>query len=322
MKKISIILFTALVLSVSLTSCSAATGLFTREYAGEKIAELVFEKIDYMSAEKITYRIDFTSNTVYRKKYDPSMKYPDLLTEEELNSDDYNNNDIFVNINSFTEEEEKAFIDACYSHGLFGIRKKYEKNNVDDGGGWILDIKYENGDSKTSVGSNDSPSRIFDNCAVLFFDLCGEQVLGSLPQTFKSPPNLSVAFSYTKGNNSVSTNEGFQIFRMDYYWNEGRFVSDRNDFYSINGELERFPFEAGITYEAVFYTANYRDYDKFSKFILKSYDYNEEMTGETTVAELGWFKQEEFILELNKIYVYELQFKNGEYVRYTFNTKV
>ncbi len=45
------------------------------------------------------------------------------------------------------------------------------------------------------------------------------------------------------------------------------------------------------------------------------------MTGEKLVYEDGWFQQVNLDLELDKIYVFELQFKDGDYVKYTFNTK-
>ena len=64
------------------------------------------------------------------------------------------------------------------------------------------------------------------------------------------------------------------------------------------------------------------DYQRFKKCIVTSYDYNESLTNETTVHSGGWFKKIEVNLELNKIYVVRLEFGNGDFVEYTFNTKI
>ena len=85
-----------------------------------------------------------------------------------------------------------------------------------------------------------------------------------------------------------------------------------------------FPYELSenAEYEFVLYTANYGDYDRFRKCVVVSCDYNEEMSGEEIIIEKGWFGQIDFDLQPNKIYVIKLSFKNGDFVEYTFNTKL
>jgi hypothetical protein len=48
---------------------------------------------------------------------------------------------------------------------------------------------------------------------------------------------------------------------------------------------------------------------------------NEELSNEKIVLSEKWFKQVEAELELNKIYVIELTFTDGDFVQYTFNTR-
>ena len=80
--------------------------------------------------------------------------------------------------------------------------------------------------------------------------------------------------------------------------------------------------DENTAYEFVLYTSNYGDYDRFKECVVVSYDFNEELSGEEVVIEKGWFKQIEFDLQTNKIYVVTLSFKNGDFVEYTFNTKL
>ena len=72
------------------------------------------------------------------------------------------------------------------------------------------------------------------------------------------------------------------------------------------------------------YTANYgryEDYDKFQKCIVTSYDYSKELSNEKIHYSGKWFDQIEFELELDRIYLVRLEFKNGDFVEYTFNTR-
>ncbi len=320
MKKIGILVLIVLILG-ALTSCDKISGLFMREYDGEPITEITYETVDYMGGYTKTFKIDFMENKVYKKEYYPYLDDSEYLDEETLSSDMYKNNNKLALINTFTDDEEKSFIDSCYSYRLFSIKEEYSNNFVMDGGGWSLDITYEDGNVKRSKGSNASPQLVFNMCAVPFYDLCGERVLGSLPDYFLSPPNISVSTVYSYGSTTVHTNEGIDIERADYYWSGGRFSSSDKDLYAINEDYSSCNLPTDTAVSIVFYTSNFRDYKRFSRFVFKSYDYNEELTNETVITEKRWFKQIEFELERDKIYVYELYFTNGEYVRYTFNTK-
>ena len=58
---------------------------------------------------------------------------------------------------TFTDEEEKVFMDLCYTYGLFNIKESYKSSGIMDGGGWDLIIEYIDGTIKTSRGDNAGP---------------------------------------------------------------------------------------------------------------------------------------------------------------------
>ncbi len=148
------------------------------EYTGVPITELVYEKntSDY-GLTITTIRIDFIENKVWKNVYIPEFNYPENLHPDILESEEYKNNNIDKEINTFTEEEEKAFIDACYSYGLFHIDRNYRPDDIIyDGNGWELVLNFENGSSRFSEGYMAGPYDIFKRCASVFNGLCGEKV--------------------------------------------------------------------------------------------------------------------------------------------------
>ena len=94
-----------------------------------------------------------------------------------------------------------------------------------------------------------------------------------------------------------------------------------SNYYQLNDEVkERNEFYSSYSYKLVLYTANYNCNEKFNKITVKEYDFNLELSNEKIIYTGKWFDQIELDINLNKIYVYELSFKDGDYVQYTFAT--
>ena len=202
------------------------------------------------------------------------------------------------------------------------IKENYKSPpGIVDGGGWNLRIDYNDGTSKVSRGSNNSPRTVFSKCAKAFFDICGDGVVAPVPSEYYTPPSLSYSIDSTVGNYTTSQGATSLVERGNYKWNG--FEETTQNYYQLN-QNRSFPYEfdENTAYEFVLYTSNYGDYDRFKECVVLSYDFNEELSGEKIVMEKGWFKQIEFNLQTNKIYVVKLSFKNGDFVEYTFNTKV
>ncbi len=100
--------------------------------------------------------------------------------------------------------------------------------------------------------------------------------------------------------------------------------SIRKDLYLINEENKKNnKFIHDIEYKLILYTGNYDYNKKFNRIVLKEYDYNSDLTNEKTVFIGSFFeikKQIELDIKLNKIYTYELFYKDGNYIQYTFST--
>ena len=161
MKKIVIIIL--LFFIISLTGCNYESKTQITEYDGKMVNKLTYETIDYMGGFKDIRIIDFIDNNYYFQTYAP----------EGFDNEGYSELDLR---RIFTEQEEKIFIDACYSYGLFCLDDFYQETGIDDGGGWTLIIEYEDGTSKLSRGDNAWPDNVFNKCSTYFYDLCGEKV--------------------------------------------------------------------------------------------------------------------------------------------------
>ena len=296
MKKIYI-MFLIIFMSF-MTGCNSI-----KEYSGTNITKLTYTTIDYNGGYTNKYVFDFNENTYSSVGYLPSGDENPTL---ELK-------------NTFTDEKEKIFIDECYTYGLFDLKESYKATGIIDGGGWDLVIEYEDGSTKTSRGDNASPNKVFNKCATSFYDLCGDPIVGILPEYYVYPPNVSYAFHCTNGNSSLSTNELARVIRANYKWNKSE--STENNIYLLNEEVkDKSEFIEDVSYELVLYTSNYNCDEKFNKIVVKEYDYNEELLNQKIIYEGKWIKQIELEIQINKIYVYELSFKDGDYVQYTFNT--
>lgn len=265
------------------------------EYVRSNIKELYFGKIKFlMGMYTNRYHFDFVNNTVKSGK---------------------------TVVAEFSDEEEEILINKLYSAGLFHIDDHYKSpENIVDGGGWELTIEFADGKTKKSTGSNNAPTDVFKKCAMAFYDICGDGVVSNPPIEYYRPPTLDYTFIY--GNTYMGYSE--YGARLDYKWNG--FESTGNKIYDKNRATNfQQKFYADINYKLGFHTANYssyHDYEKFSKIIIRSCDYNEDLTNEKTVYVGGWFDQMRIDLELGKIYIIRLEFEDGDFVEYTFNTKI
>ena len=300
-----IVLALLLLCLLILSSCQGSI----KEYSGTPLTDLTFESIDYNGGYTETYIFDFDENHV---------KYRGWIPNESENSE-------FKLIAEFTDEEEKILIDKLYTYGLFSIKKKYEPvlDISFDGSGWRLYIEYQDGTTKESEGSKRSPTNVFSDCAKAFYDICGKGIVARVPSEYYSPPNVSYAFSTS--SNETDLFDGYPSFmvRANYQWNG--FESKGNHICDLNESAEfSIIYHEDVEYGLTLYTANYgryEDYDRFQKCIVTSYDYSKELSNEKIHYSGKWFDQIEFELELDRIYLVRLEFKNGDFVEYTFNTR-
>lgn len=303
MKKIISILI-VLLLCVSLCGCT--NGKKITKYDGTPLTRLVYESVDYNGGFTSTYVFDFTENIVRSRGYLPvDGGIPDFET-----------------IAEFSEQQEQTLINKLYSFGLFDIKPEYKSPpGILDGGGWTLEINYADETKKVSKGSNNSPKKVFKNCATAFYDICNHGIVASVDEKYYNPPNLSYAIQFTVENTTTSLGATSFSARGNYKWNG--FEESSCDIFQLNQEYTQ-PYELndGTKYTLVLYTANYHYIKKFNKCEVYSFENNEDLTDEKKIVEIGWFNQIELDLELNKIYVVKLSFANGDFVEYTFNTKV
>ena len=162
-KILSVVLFFLLTFGFMLNSCAIN---IIKEYKGKEIAKLTYVTKTYYSGFTETSILDFIENEFHFEEYDPYAE------AEGEHGEIYDSN--------FSDEEEAAFLNACYTYGLFDIDPIYVLE-ADDGFGWVLEIEYKDGTKKRSEGRNSAPYKVFNNCATVFFDLCGHEVLGTLP---------------------------------------------------------------------------------------------------------------------------------------------
>lgn len=273
-----------------------------KEYQGIEITKMTYITIDYNGGYTEKRVLDFLENKYYSAGFLPDEEVPLEVKK------------------TFKDEEEKVLIDACYVNGLFDLEEKYEESGIIDGGGWHLIIEFADGTTKISDGDNAGPSKIFNKCATYFYDLCGEVVMGILPEYYIYPPGISYGFEYSYDNHIVSNNSFSRVVRASYKWNKNKI---EKDLYLLNeNNKDKNEFITAYDYKLVLFTSNYNYDKKFNKITVKKYDYNSELTSEEVIYSGKWFKQIDLDLEFNKIYVYELSYDNGDYVQYTFNTYV
>lgn len=278
----------------------------TKKYEGAAVNKLTYITVNYNGGYTNKRVLDFKENKYYSIGYLPvDDKEPDLELK-----------------NTFSESEGKDFIQQCYSNGLFDIKAMYSQSGIIDGGVWELIIEFSDGTIKKSKGSNASPQKTFNKCAIAFYNLCGEEVMGTLPKYYVYPPQISYAFHYNENGTSISDNSLTNVVLANYKWNKKEVLE--KDLYLINEENKKNnKFIHDIEYKLILYTGNYDYNKKFNRIVLKEYDYNSDLTNEKTVFIGSFFeikKQIELDIKLNKIYTYELFYKDGNYIQYTFST--
>ena len=293
MKKIIVILI--LPLMILLLSCTTKR---------MDIAKLTFKSIDYNGGYTYNYVFDFLNNE-YKKTSYMYGEDVDLNVIREL---------------SFTDEEKLELINGINDSGLLGIKEEYKKDGIIDGGGWNLTIEFEDGTSFKSRGDNASPKEVFNKCATFFYDLCGEGVVGQVPEYYSTPVNVSTFFCYKREDNVNVNSMGLARVQLgNYKWN--KFSSSDNDYYLMNLESKEYSdFQDNYKYKLFLYTANYFYEKKFNKIEVFEFDFNSELSNKKTIYTGKWFKQIEIDLSLNKIYIYRLSYKDGNYSEFTFNT--
>ena len=181
-------------------------------YSGLKITKISYESIDYMGGYKDINIIDFNENNYYFQTHSPEEGYSKLDLRR-----------------SFTEEEEKIFLDACYTYGLFDIDDYYSATGIDDGGGWKLIIEYEDGTIKTSIGNNAYPDYVFEKCSTYFYELCGQKIYNYLPEFYLNPPTVTTRFGKSHHWYGSAV-----IKKANYQWNSTKSLD--NDLFLINEE--------------------------------------------------------------------------------------
>ena len=301
MKKFFLILLISF-FGIILASCNRI-----KEYDRKEIVKLSYHTIDFNGGYRSNMVLDFVNNQYLTNGYLPSQEHePELEVKR-----------------TFSEEEEKVFINGCYSMGLFNLKDKYEKDGIIDGGSWSISIEYIDGSSKVSFGINDGPSETFNRCSTFFYDLCGVEVLGTLPEFYLHPPIVSYAFGYDIGEYGTgSDNSIAMIGGVNYKWNKSESSDTNKNLYLINESYtKKNKFLPNNKYQFFLYTTNYHSKERFTKIVIKNYDYNQELTNEKIVYEGSWFIQIEIELEMNKIYFYKIEYRDGDFLERTFNTK-
>lgn len=281
-----------------------------KEYDQTPLTTLTYTRVDYNGGFTEEYLFDFEKNVVTKRSLLP-------MEEEQREA---------KTLVEFSEEEEKALIDRLYTYGLFDIKEEYKAPpGIMDGGGWRLKIVYNDGTSKESSGSNNAPESVFSECAKAFFDICGDGVVAYVPTAYYTPPNVSYIIHSTNGSHVAIKDVTSHVARGSYQWHGFEETSPNYFQLSQNASLP-YSFNGNATDEFMLSTANYSTYngkyDRFQRCTVTSYDFNEELSGEAVVMEKRWFEQVEIDLQPNKIYVVKLSFRNGDFVEYTFNTKM
>ena len=310
MKRIPLIII-CLVLIICLSGCSWVRKIIPiKEYEGTSLISLSYESVDYMGGISTTHVFDFENNVVTRIDFNPYNEQEEYTT---------------VFVCEFTEEAEKKFIDSVSSYGLFNIKESYEASHtIMDGGGWTLEINYSDGSVKKSTGSNAGPDLVFSNCAIHFYDLCGYGVVASVPSSYYLPPRIDITTNYQAklGNVTYYGSPYLDVERGNYLWNGH--LKDDIDIYELVANKNKSSLLKGYEYSIVLYTANYSrpddGYSNFSECVVMSYAIDTQLSDGKEVARYGWIDQVSIPMELDRIYVVTLKYRNGDFVEYAFST--
>ncbi|MDO9629154.1 MAG: hypothetical protein Q7I99_04560 [Acholeplasmataceae bacterium] len=290
-----IFLFTlSLVMLLIFSLCSSY------EYKGKDILAIEYIKVNYNGGYTKVTKIELVNCQVLSKEY--------LPTDEVI--------DEFSIDNNFQEDSIDLFLNQIGEAGIFDLKAHYQSpGGIIDGGGWTLTIYYADGTSKISAGENNYPVTVFKKADYAFYNLYGDDLFGTIPSSYMNPPSIDIAFIYSIDNNHYS--QGYSgLSAINYNWNKS--IVDNVDVIEYANQHQIHEFDSSYDYKFVLWTANY-EY-KFSKMIITSYDLSG--NNEKEIESSGWFKQKEYNLEFNRVYVIKITFAYGtcEFVFSTITT--
>jgi hypothetical protein len=278
------------IITVFLTGC-------TYEYEGKDVESITYTTVDYMGGYTHETIVQLEEGIVYHREY--------FMNDEEL--------PIFDEIFYFDPEKVNEFLDQAGKAGLFDLKDRYESpEGVLDGGSWKIDIRFIDDEVKESIGINNFPDALKE-IDYAFFALYGDDLFNSVPSSYKNPPYIDFSIRYS--TNNVTTSNGSSLSPMTYTWH-GKEITLDDPFTVANNTLEH-QFDSNRDYTLVLWTANYPY--KFSKMVIKVY--NIDGTNEEEIANTRFFKQKEYDLEINKVYVITMTYDYGT-VDYYLSTKI
>lgn len=270
-------------------------------FRNKEFGKLFYKTEDYMGGPTEERIIYFLENRYLHQNFDINRDREEIFTS------------------TFTDEQKTTFIDAIFDAGLLGIGKQYKNSNIVDGGGWELHISFTDGTDFYSAGENAGPYDVFDACAVPFYELCGEEVF-TLPEYYLEPPMIDINFSYQKSGGTYSNNALFNVEKGNYNWNNR---SLKIDYYTLNSNnYYKNRATENKSYTVEFSTNNYRYSKKFNSFKVIEYDYDINLSNPNVLNDIGWFKTAGSTLKIDKIYVFKMGYDNGNFVEYSFCTKL
>lgn len=271
-----------------------------KEYDKTPIVRITFKKIKYLGGGVNEYVVDFENDVIKKAQYIGSK-----VEDPE-----------FGILADFSAAQEAVLINKLYSYGLFDLDDNYPSpEGIFDGGEWLLSIEYSGGTAKNSKGINNTPTKVFGECAKAFFDICHDGVVGDVPSEYYYPPSVYYALRF---ENNLCCSSFYPS--INYRWNGFEGVGN-----GIYAEAGRDISYSEMLVEGKEYTMSVgvdRDdgKERFEKIIVTSYDFNKELTNKKTVCESDDESRIEFRLDLNKIYVVRVEYENGDFAEYAFNT--
>lgn len=318
MKRTLLTIFILVVLLLSFSVLFACNSEHIKEYNGTPLTNIVYKVFcgdfgDYINT------LDFENNTITEER---TTWLENGEKEWEL-----------VSTKSFTEEDEKKMIDRIYTYGLFKIKKRYDPNGaVDDGDDWELNINFEDGSVVQSSGYSERPVEIFKKCSIAIYDQTQCSFLGCMPHEYTQPPKIDVDQTSRpkSGQGGVTTVGVARLYK--YKWHTT--TVDNGDLYQfastlrIQNDAFRCTNEGDYNYISLGTINNYNCYsseyrEKFSRCVVKEYDYNAELTNEKVLLDTGWIsekKPKKVDIQQNKIYTIELTFSHDWYSIEVFRT--
>lgn len=247
--------------------------------------------VDYNGGYRRETLVDFVNNEVLTRGYLPTMT--DQIPEYEPKY-------------TFTDDKEKEFFDYVYTARLFYLDAEYKNNHVImDGGGWTFELNYANGTNKSSHGSNARPNTEFKYSDYAFYRLYGEDLFGTLSSSYKYPPSIDVAVHYSPDNMTNVNDSICGIAPTNYTWRWSTQTGTNN--FEESKKQNYFDLSADVQYTMVLWTANF-EY-RFKKLVVKSYALDG--SDEKEILNTKWFKQKEFDMELNRVYIITVTYNEG-----------